>query len=186
MPRARTRPSRRASVPLAGPGSDRPRSCVDFTISGGATGDQPSCPLWKGGDLSEKSDDACSYVSVSSPTYQGVCASANACSGAYEVGVPKAIQDCNTGKKATSYPLEMVSAPSGFPDTYTSYKASGGKSAAKPKQTKPKKTAIKASSGSNKAQSNSSTSSTKKCSSLRKRRHSRRSAARFQGRSVSH
>lgn len=91
-------------------------------------GEQPSCPLWKGGDLSEKSDDACSYVSVDNPTYQGVCKSANACTGSYQVGVPTAIDSCNSGKQLSSYPLEMTSAPKGFPDTFTNYAATGGSS----------------------------------------------------------
>ena len=43
-------------------------SQVDLKISGGPTGAQPTCPLWQGGDTSEKSDTACVYVSVNNPS----------------------------------------------------------------------------------------------------------------------
>jgi hypothetical protein len=157
---------------------------MDFKIKGGATGSQPSCPLWKGGDLSEKSDDACVYVSVNSPTYQGVCASANACSGSYQVGVPKAIQDCNSGTKDASYPLVMVSAPKGFPDTFTSYKASGSSKSSSSKSSSKSSTSKSSSSTGSSNKQVVKASTAKKCSSkLKKRRnHSRRAAPRFLGR----
>lgn len=152
------------------------QACIDLKISGGATGSQPTCPLFKGGDTSEAGDNVCTYVSVNSGTkYQGVCKSANACTGAYTVGIPSGLQQCLSGNAPTTYPLEMVASSSGAPDTFSSYSADGSSTVSS--STTNSTSASASSSSSEAASSGSSSSSTttstkKKCSSgSRKRRH---------------
>jgi len=66
------------------------QACIDLKISGGPTGAQPKCPLFKGGDMSEAGNNVCTFVSVDGgDKYQGVCKSANACQGKCERNAPE-------------------------------------------------------------------------------------------------
>jgi len=101
------------------------QACIDLKISGGPTGSQPKCPLWKGGDTSEAGSNVCTFVSVNSgEKYQQVCKNANACQGSYTVGIPGGLQECLSGNAPSTFQLDMV-ASDGAPDTFTGYSPDG-------------------------------------------------------------
>lgn len=100
------------------------QACIDVRIAGGPLASEPTCPLWRGGDLSQHSDTTCAAWACSDPTYQGTCLNANACAGRQVFGIPSGLATClETGTAPATWDLATTEAPDGAPNTF---QASGG------------------------------------------------------------
>lgn len=68
-------------------------SCHDFKISGGATGSKPSCPLFIGGDVADRSRNACEFFKNN---IVNTCTDDRDCFSWYHKAPPDEIINCPT------------------------------------------------------------------------------------------